>query len=177
MSDDLLYRLLPLIHRQRDSKQGYPLQTFMRALESQFTLLRQDIDALYDNWFIETCDDWVVPYIADLLQVDDMQGQRQGLPSHRTLVANTLAHRSGKGTLQVLARAAQEISGWRVHAALGADALALTQSMPFVRSGRLGCADLRQRGPLDAVGAGPPPASPAAPKCACRAHSTAPASA
>lgn len=154
MNDDILYRLLPLIYRQRDAKQGYPLQAFMRVLESQFTLLRQDIDALYDNWFIETCDDWVVPYIADLLQVDDMHGHREGLPSHRTLVANTLTHRSGKGTLRALARAAQEISGWQVHAALGADALALTQSMAFVRAGRLGCADLRRCGAQDAASAG-----------------------
>lgn len=143
MNEDTLYRLLPAIYRQRDLTQGRALQAFMRVLESQYSLLQQDIQALNDNWFIETCDSWVVPYLADLLQVDYVKGQRQTLPSHRTLVANTLAHRRAKGTVAALAEAAQEISGWRVLARLGADALALTQSLHFVRPERAGCVDLR----------------------------------
>jgi len=33
----------------------------------QAGILEQDMEDLYDNWFIETCDAWVVPYIGDLL--------------------------------------------------------------------------------------------------------------
>ena len=33
----------------------------------QVEILEGDIDRLYDDWFAETCEEWVVPYIGDLL--------------------------------------------------------------------------------------------------------------
>ena len=64
---DRLYDLLPVVYRMRDAEQGWPLRDFLRVLASQADVLEQDIARLYDNWFIETCDDWVVPYLGDLL--------------------------------------------------------------------------------------------------------------
>ena len=64
---DRLYELMPVVYRMRDADQGYPLRDLLRVLSTQANVLERDIARLYDNWFIETCDDWVVPYIGDLL--------------------------------------------------------------------------------------------------------------
>ena len=64
---DRLYALLPTIYRQRDVGFGHPLRELLRVLAREVDLVEADIERLYDNWFIETCDDWVVPYIADLI--------------------------------------------------------------------------------------------------------------
>ena len=66
--DDTLYNLLPAVYRMRDALQpGYPLRTLLRAIAGQADQLAADIGHLYDNWFIETCDDDLVPYFAELV--------------------------------------------------------------------------------------------------------------
>ena len=64
-----LYNLLPAVYRQRDAVQGESLRAFLAVIESELQVIEADIDGLYDNWFIETCDEWVVPYIGDLLGI------------------------------------------------------------------------------------------------------------
>ena len=64
---DRLYGLLPVIYRLQDADQGYPLQSLLRVITEQVNLVEEDIAQLYENWFIETCQDWVVPYIGDLI--------------------------------------------------------------------------------------------------------------
>ncbi len=67
MNNDRLYELLPAIYRIRDAEQGEPLRALLQVIGEQVNLVEEDIARLYDNWFIETCEDWVVPYIADLV--------------------------------------------------------------------------------------------------------------
>jgi hypothetical protein len=64
---DRLYQLLPAIYRIRDAERKYPLQALLRVIAEQVNIVEDDIGQLYENWFIETADDWVVPYIADLI--------------------------------------------------------------------------------------------------------------
>jgi hypothetical protein len=64
---DRLYELLPVVLRQRDAEQGYPLRGLLQVIEEQADDVERDIKQLYENWFIETCQDWVVPYIGDLV--------------------------------------------------------------------------------------------------------------
>jgi hypothetical protein len=64
---DRLYELIPVIYRLRDADQDYPLQALLRVIAEQVIVTEQDIAGLYENLFIETCDDWVVPYIGDLV--------------------------------------------------------------------------------------------------------------
>ena len=82
-SQDRLYNLLPAIYRIRDANDGgQSLRALMAVLESEFTRLEQDIDGLYDDWFIETCAEWVVPYIGDLLCVRNLHsGKTAEAPS------------------------------------------------------------------------------------------------
>src|SRR5258708_1330277 len=64
---DRLYELVPVVYRLRDAEQGYPLRALLQAIAEQANLIEDDIARLYENWFIETCDDWVVPYIGALV--------------------------------------------------------------------------------------------------------------
>ena len=64
---DRLYELLPVVYRQRDAGQGYPLRALLQVIAEQVDVVQDDIRQLYENWFIETCQDWVVPYIGDLV--------------------------------------------------------------------------------------------------------------
>lgn len=103
---DYLYELLPAIYRLRDAEQGYPLQALLRVIDEQVAVVREDIDQLYENWFVETAQDWVVPYIGDLVGYQPVfeagepgsaataQGQaRNKILMPRREVANTLRNR------------------------------------------------------------------------------------
>ena len=45
----------------------YPLRTLLRVIAGQADQIAADIGHLYDNWFIETCDDDLIPYFAELV--------------------------------------------------------------------------------------------------------------
>ena len=99
-------------------------------------LVEDDISRLYDNWFIETCDEWVVPYIADLLGVRALPGGSstvESVTSQRSYVANTLAYRRRKGTAAVLEQLARDITGWRCKAVEFFERTAATQHVNHPR--------------------------------------------
>ena len=62
-----LYELLPTIYRIRDAEQGYTLRALLAVMEQELDTVEEDIAQLYRNWFIETCEDWLAPYIGDLV--------------------------------------------------------------------------------------------------------------
>lgn len=110
-----LYPLLPAIYRTRDAAQGEPLRAFLAVAEAEARRVEADIDGLYENWFIETCEDWVVPYIADLLGVRRLPAIGGPGFNQRTHVARTLSYRRRKGTQALLADLARDVTGWPVH--------------------------------------------------------------
>src|ERR1043166_8862626 len=125
MKVDALYRLLPAIYRIRDIERGRPLQAFMQVLGEQAPHLHDDIERLYDNWFIETCDDWVVPYLGEL--VGFRRGSPIGEPGDaavsqslellrrlypRREISQLVNVRRRKGTLSVFERLARNVAGW-----------------------------------------------------------------
>ena len=164
---DRLYELLPVIHRQRDADQGYPLRALLQVISEQVNLVEADITQLYDNWFIETCQDWVVPYLGDLIGYrighqagapDDRTSQRAQLRSRvispRRDVAHTLRDRRRKGTLGVLSSLAQDVGGWPALATEFYSLLAVTQSINHLRLQRGRTVDLRDGAALEQL-AGP----------------------
>src|SRR5262249_22656726 len=62
-----LYELLPAFYRVRDAEQGEPLKALLSVIAEQVAVLEEDLAQLYDDQFIETCAEWVVPYIGDLV--------------------------------------------------------------------------------------------------------------
>ena len=167
---DRLYQLLPVIYRQRDAEQGYSLRALLQVISEQVNLVEADIAQLYDNWFIETCQDWVVPYIGDLLGYelgnqaqnqatsqaaisDDSTSQRAQrrsvVTNPRRDVAHTLRDRRRKGTLAVIDSLAQDVTGWPVLAAEFYRQLAVTQSINHLRLQRGRNVDLRDGSALE----------------------------
>ncbi len=122
---DRLYKLLPVVHRQRDEERGFPLRAVLRVIAEQVSAIESDIARTYDNWFIETCEDWVVPYIGDLIghapvhelgDTSDLVTER-GRELGRILVprldvANTIGYRRRKGTGALLELLASDVAGW-----------------------------------------------------------------
>lgn len=106
-----LYDRLPEIYRIRDAEGTPPgqLRAFLSAVERALSGVHENIEALYDDFFIDTCDDWVVPYIADLLGTTHLKGAPRTI---RADVADTVALRRRKGTRVAIERLAADLTGW-----------------------------------------------------------------
>ena len=139
-----LYELLPTYYRQRDLKEGEPLRAFLQVLEIELAAVENNIAELYDNWFIETCEEWVIPYIAKLLGILDLDKASQLLPILRLQVANTLHNRRRKGTLPALQNTIYESIGWPTQVVPYFEKLSITQTLEDVRLDRGKTINLQQ---------------------------------
>ena len=127
-----LWQLLPAVYRTADTAYDTgslstpgPLRELLDRIGVQLAVVRRSIDRLWADQSIETCDDWVIPYIGDLLGtnlVDKLDPRRQRLD-----VANTIHFRRRKGTLEVLEELALDVTGWPAHVAEGFRRLARTR--------------------------------------------------
>ncbi|GAB3307726.1 hypothetical protein GCM10027451_16010 [Geodermatophilus aquaeductus] len=147
-----VYDLLPAIHRIRDTERGGPLEALLGIVEEEWRRLVDDVDGMYDDWFIETCDEWVVPYIADLLGVQGLSSVVGGGLSRRALVANTLAYRRRKGTPAVLEQVARDATGWPARVVEYFQLLGTTQHLDHIRPANVRTPDLRDSAPLELIG-------------------------
>ncbi|TYO63556.1 hypothetical protein FXV83_26810 [Bradyrhizobium hipponense] len=160
--NERLYKLLPVIYRQRDLEVGAPLQQLLGLIDEQVDLIENDIAQLYENWFIETCDDWVVPYIGDLIGyrpaagagVADGAGAQLNsrIRSARSEVANAVRLRRRKGSLWLLEQLTEAVTGWPARAVELGRRLAHTQSIDHLRLRRGGTIDLRLTERLELLG-------------------------
>jgi len=138
ITPDQLYELLPAIYRVRDAERGEPLKALLSVMAAQINIVEEDIDQLYENWFIETCEEWLVPYIGDLLGVRPLQGANDEAFSQRAYVANTLSYRRRKGTLAVLEELVRDVTAWPAKAVEFFELLAATQHLQHLRPGKGG---------------------------------------
>ena len=152
MSDttgERLYELLPVVHRVRDVAHGEPLRALLAVIERELRTIEADVEGLYDNWFIETCAEWVVPYIGDLLGTRHLIPVEEGTFSQRALVANTLAYRRRKGTAAMLEQLARDVTGWPAKVVEFFGLLATTQHVNHVRPANRCTLDLRDTNSLE----------------------------
>lgn len=162
---DRLYNLLPGIYRERDAELGGPLQALLAVIGEQVEVVDQDITQLYNNWFIETCQDWAVPYIGDLIGYqpilpgdlpEDLSapgaGALEAILIPRRQVANTLTFGERKGTLSILQQMSQDLTGWPVRAVELDTRFAITQSVKHLRPHRGRTVDLHAGRVLDRLG-------------------------
>jgi hypothetical protein len=165
MSDnaDRLYHLVPVVYRLRDADRGYPLRALLRVIGEQVSVIEQDIAGLYENWFIETCQDWVVPYIGTLIGYTPVSTPpinnkgaravaRERIMMPRREVANTIRFRRRKGTLAVLNDLAEAVAGWPAKAVEFYRLLAWTQNIDYLHMDRGRLVDVRDRDALDNIG-------------------------
>jgi hypothetical protein len=161
---DRLYELLPVVYRQRDEEAGHPLRDLLRVIAEQVQLVEDDITQLYDDWFIETCQEWVVPYLADLLgyrpstTMPDPGGmsesallRRRVLAPRREVATLVAAHRR-RGTLPLLELLAADAAGLPARAIELYPQLLRTQAIDHLYTDRGRTADLRNGDALDRLG-------------------------
>jgi hypothetical protein len=114
-----LYALLPERYRKRDGDTQFTLKALTELLDGPRTQIEANIGALYRDWFVETCEDWVLPYLARLAGhywVTHLAADR------RALVADAIAFARRKGTYPALEHELAAITGWPVQIAFEAGA-------------------------------------------------------
>lgn len=112
-----LWALLPEVHRAEDSTsldEAGPLRELLERIADQVAVVQRSLDRLWDDQSIESCDSWVMPYIAALVDTNlvpsmDSRGQRLD-------VANTINYRRRKGTLGLVEQLAADVTGWECRA-------------------------------------------------------------
>jgi hypothetical protein len=145
-----LYARVPAHYRVYDAEQGQPLLALLRVVGEQVANVRQDLDALWDNFFIETCDDWVVPYIGALLGTNLLA--REVGQSNRLDVWNTVIWRRSKGTPRMLDALSQAVSEWPTGLIEFFQTLGWSQQMNHIRPEAVLTPDLHDTYQLSLLG-------------------------
>jgi len=140
---DALYNLLPALYRLRDAEQGEPLRALCGIIAEEIAVLRENIEQLYDDQFIETAAEWVAPYIGDLIGYRPIHGATTRTFSTRAEIANTIAYRRRKGTATMLEQLARDVTGWSARAVEFFQWLETTQHMNHIRPANAATPDLR----------------------------------
>jgi hypothetical protein len=182
MTTDELAELLPRWHRLADDHAGEPLRCLLSVIAEQIELVRGAVGQQYENWFVETAAEWVLPYLGELVGYRPQagyqrvlsEGLRDGGPSEGSVrrlaealaprrdVAATVGYRRRKGTLSLLEELADSAAGWPARAVETSRLLVHSQPVRLygsgteqgnaVRAGRGRLADLRDGGALDLAG-------------------------
>jgi hypothetical protein len=150
---DRLYELLPAVYREQDAENGFPLRGLTELVGDQLDLVEADIAQLWSDLFIETCRNWVIPYIGDLVSnnllfdggrgsttANELFGDLAGPDLRppvairtRADVAKTIYYRRRKGTLPMLEELARDVTGWPAHAVEFFELLGWTQHLEHSR--------------------------------------------
>lgn len=149
-----MYELLPAYIRLRDSQASGALRELLSIFEQQAGELRADLARMYDGWFIETCDEWLIPYIGDLVGAPPaptppaaLAGRRErrvrGVLSARRATANAIAHGRRKGTAWILEELAADLAHWPACAVEFYRRLAITAHLDHLHAAPPALADLR----------------------------------
>ena len=114
-----IWASIPEYYRQEDGLMPDPgvLRALVELLGHQAAHLRRSHDRLWDDQFIELCDTWAVPYLADLVGarlVSALDTRRR-----RVDVAKTIYYRRRKGTARVVEELAWDVTGWESHVVEG----------------------------------------------------------
>jgi len=150
LDKEKLYQLIPAVYRIKDeaiaAKKGEakgPLKAFIELFADQVAMLDDNLDQLYNDQFIETCAEWVVPYIGDLVGARDLLSIPGASFSQRAQVANTLSYRRRKGTASVIEQLARDITGWPANVVEYFQKLATTQYLNHLRPKNLAFASVK----------------------------------
>lgn len=154
-----LLALLPAFYRIRDAavaeqlalSEG-PLASILGVIAEQIAMIEEDLEQLQDDVFIETCADWAVPYVGDLIGYRTLYGVAPRVANARAEVAHTIAYRRRKGTALVLEQLARDVTGWNASAVEFFQRLITSQYMNHRRVWLHAAPDLRNWEVLDRVG-------------------------
>lgn len=147
---DWLYDTLPEVYRLRDAEQGHPLRAYLAVLGEQGDALWDEAQRLYDNQFLETCEPWLVPYLAALFGYRPVH--EIGPVSQRALAAQWIALVRSKGTAATLEEVARGATGWPARVVEFFQLLAHPQHVNHARDQVHGALDLRDAQRLEDLG-------------------------
>src|SRR5262245_48492536 len=170
---DRLYELQPALYRIADSSDGEKLRALLALFTREADALRDNTQQLWDDFFIETCQRWVIPYIGDLVSnnpLHDLDLQASAATAEslftdlgpnltpgggirtRADVAKTIYYRRRKGTPPMLEELARDVTGWGARLVEFFTLLDWNQHLEHVRLECQGCPDLRRVDVGDRVG-------------------------
>ena len=133
--------------QELEDKRGRgPLKALLAVVAEQIAVLEEDLEQLYDDQFIETCAEWVVPYIGDLVGTRGLfyfPGAKK--LSGRAQVANTLAYRRRKGTASIVEQLARDVTEWDANVVEYFQLLATTQYLNHLRPENISLTSVRHR--------------------------------
>jgi hypothetical protein len=132
-------------------RQRGPLKALLSVMAEQAAVLEDNLDQLYDDLFIETCAEWVVPYIGDLVGARGVSPFPGSSLTERAFVANTIRYRRRKGTAAVLEQLARDLTDWDASVVEYFQLLATTQYMNHIRLENLSVANLSDSKSLDFI--------------------------
>ncbi len=170
-SSNKLYGLLPALYRIRDTASGIrmltyeekakilewtgqenyypdeyingPLKSLLSVIGEQVAVLEENLAQLYDDQFIETCAEWAVSYIGNLVGTRNLLPVPEASFSQRGEVANTIGYRRRKGTASVIEQLARDVTGWPANVVEYFQWLSTTQYLNHARPGNTAFTGLR----------------------------------
>ncbi len=157
-----IWEMIPSVYRHEDGiaeNQGV-LRAIVEVVAREAAILRRSHDRLWEDQSIEYSDDWVAPYLADLVGTRLISALNKR--ARRVDVAKTIYYRRRKGTLRVLEELVSDITGWEGKVVENFRRLGRTRHgldpQPAPLAGRFtgtmpgGLADLRQQRGSELVG-------------------------
>jgi hypothetical protein len=117
---DKIWQMIPEVYRTEDgggtdgdtTRQIGVLRQLVETIAGEVAVARRSIDRLWEDQNIETCDDWAVPYIGDLVATRPLSTTDSR--ARRVDVARTIHYRRRRGTPSLLEELVRELSGWDV---------------------------------------------------------------
>ncbi len=101
-----LYDLLPETYKKRDIDDT--LKEFLEIIGEQAAVIRQNIDDLWRDFYIDSSESWAIPYIAELLGTKIISNPSA---DNRTDIKKTIQWRKLKGTLSGIESLAKNYAG------------------------------------------------------------------
>ena len=106
-----LYEALPEVYRTRDDREenkGH-LAAYLDSCGELLDAIYNSLDQRYKDCFPETCQEWLLPYFAQLVGASTLSPHTEG---RRREIMHAVAWRQGKGTLGTIDQIAREIGGF-----------------------------------------------------------------
>lgn len=152
-----LYRLLPVVVRQRDEQTEGQLSKTLVAFGQQADRIAAKITRSYDDFFVETADPQALRYIADLVGYRPISTPEPAGATTDSVtgllrrdIGRTIWARRRKGTAEVIGTMITAITGWRSAVFENGKNVVATPSIRFAASppAPQGTPDIRKlRGP------------------------------
>lgn len=141
--DQLTFLQQLQLRELQDLQQRGPLKSLVAILAEQIEVLQESLYQSYDDLFIETCADWVVPYIADLVGLEGLVDVPSAGYTVRAAVADIIKNRRRKGTAAALESIARDVTDWDANVVEFFQVLATAQFMNHIRPANLSMANIR----------------------------------